>query len=645
MKVVRPQDLSPERSKEIFKYLSEQWTRASEGRAQQVDTHLDKWDKMYRAVPLSPERNFPWPKASNLVVPIIRMHLDTFVSRTLGIVFGTQPLIKALGYPKEHGDNLERYLNDKSMHSWEMYQFGRDLLFAGNKTGTGTAKVPWVDYSAFDVMPGTAADAEDYRETEVSVYKGPRPEVIPFEDYFVYPITATRPHHIEIKFHRLRFTSEKAKENCDNGTWMHPFESEFPMGAEAILGLKTYLETPQDVKRENEQADAGATDYMLQEFQPIEAHFRYDLGAGVYHDIVALFHPRMTELLDLYFNPYPRNAEIFHSYRPFPRDGMWYGESLCEILGPIQEEISAIHNDRRNNSYLSNSPVFVTKDAANVPNPSTNWYPGKTFRLEDTDDLQVLNIGRPHDPMIDQEGFSMQLAERVTGTGALAQGAASGAMGKRGVYSTGGTMAMIQEGNERQHTNIRDFRQTLSAVIKTCFLLQKAFDPNDPVLEFYPADVRKGIEAALEYADETRTHLCRFEVRTSNAAMNKEVERQSLMQVSGTLNTLYGQTMQAAQQLMNPQLNQGLRLVMNDIVQAQRQMAKRLISAFDELDPEGLLPDVAAAIEAVVPGGSRGSRPPEQPAQPGGLDPAQGALPGAGMEGLLPIPGDAEEAY
>lgn len=646
MTVVRPRDLSPERQKEIFHYLTEQWDRAKQGRAQQVDEHLERWDKMYRAIPAEAQRNFPWPKASNLVVPIIRMHLDTFVSRTLGIVFGTQPLVKAVGFPKEHSDSLEKYLNDKCLYSWEIYSVAREWLFAGNKTGTATLKVPWVDYTAIDVMPGTSEDAEDYRENEVSVYSGPRPEVVPFEDFFVYPITATRAHHIQIKFHRLRFTSEQVQKNIANGTWLHAWEPTIAEDGTVTDGLKNYLTRPVDMKRDTEQSDAGVQDYLLYEFQPIEAHFQYDLGDDKYVDLVALFHPEMRDVLDIYFNPYPRNCEIFHYYRPFPRDGLFYGESLCQILGPFQEEISAIHNDRRNNSYLSNAPTFVRKRGADVPNPSTGWYPGKVFDLEDTDDLQQLNIGRAHDPMIDQESFSMQLSERLTGIGALAQGSAQGAMGKRGVYNTGGTMAMIQEGNERQHTNIRDFREVLSDAIKTCFVLQKTFGPDDPVIAFYPESVQKGIKSALQYATEDRTHLCRFEIRTSSAAMNKEVDRQNLMQVAGVLNNLYGQTMQAAQQLLNPQLNPGLRMVMNDIVKAQSEMAKRLLTSFDELDPEGLIPNVGAAIDTVIPGGSQGTRPPEQPPlQLGGTPAIPGPPPGSGLEGLQEIPGLSEGGH
>lgn len=636
MKVVRPKDLSDDTRQEICRYLHEQWERAVEGRAQQVDQDYDRWDKNYRAEPVEAERSFPWRGASNMVVPLIRMHHDTFVARTLGIVYATQPLLKAIGFPEDESAALEKYLNYKALYNWDFYKAGREFLDSGNRTGTATMKTPWIDLKTMDVMPGTSDDAEEYSQKEVTIYSGPRPEVVPFEDFYVYPITATRDHHIQIRFHRNRYTSEEVKEMCDSGKWQQQFET-----TPEQQGLEHYLRKPDDIKRQSEQSDAGVTDYYLYELQPVECHFRYNI-AGTYFDLVAQMLPEKTDdLLDLYFNPYPRNIPVFQHYRPFPRSKLWYGESLAQILEQAQEECSKIHNDRRNNSYIANAPIFKVKKNALVPNPSTTWYPGKAWVLEDMDDMAMEMTGRNYDNMIDQEGFTMQLAERLTGIGAIMQGMSQGS-GKRGNYSTGGTIALMQEGNERQNTNIRDYREALAAVGKSCFILQRHFDPDDPAIAFFPKPEQDSIRAALQYATPDRVMLSPFEIRTSTSAMNKDVERQNLMQMAQVMNNYYGQINQMAQQLLNPQLNAGLRMLMNDIVAGQKAIASRLLRAFDEMDPEGVLPDVSAAIEKTIPGGSQGSGVIQPNSiQPGGSASTPAPLSRAGLQNILSLPGPA----
>lgn len=650
MRVVRPKDLSPDKSKEITRYLLEQWDRAERGRAAQVDNDYRNWDKAYRGVPAQKERSFPWRGASNIVVPLIRMHLDTFVARTLGIVMGVQPLIKVTGFPEDVATPLEMYLNYKANHQWGFYQLARDILTAGNKNGTCATKIPWVELTAFDVMPGDGDEA--MQETETDIYVGPRPEVVPFEDFYVYPITATKPHQVLIKFCRQRYVAEQVKELVESGKWapdiaLEPF-SDLTPEKQRYKALEALMKIPSDVKRMDQQTDAGVSDPLLSELQVVECYFRYDLGGGNTYDLVALIAPEGEMRVDLYFNPFPRNIEAFDIYRPFPRETLFYGESLPEILCAFQEEVSAIHNDRRNNSYIANSPVFARKNGSMIPNPSTTWYPGKVFDVENTDDLTILPVGRNYDGMLDQEGWNLQLSERISGVGANQQAFSQGSSAKRGVYSSQGTMALLGESNERQGTNIRDFRESLSCISKASFILQKTFQPNDPAISFFEPKDQKAIRKALTYASPARTHLCPFEVRTSSSAANKEVDRQNLMQMVGVLSSYYQQVMGMSQQLLNPQINPGLRMILQDTVTSMATMAKRVLRAFDEIDPEQLIPDVQTAVQSQIPGawGSDGAAAAgpapggsqQPPIQPGGDGMAGGPLTREGLASLSALP-------
>src|SRR5580765_5953155 len=133
----------------------------------------------------------------------------------------------------------------------------------------------------------------------------------------------------------------------------------------------------------------------------------------------------------------------------------------------MQEEVTAIHNDRRNNSVLANSPQIKLVDSAVLPNASaTSWYPGKIWKVASKDDFSTEVIGRALDPMLDQEGWDFQLADRLIGSNPVQMGSAEGMSGKRGIYNTGGTMAILSESNDRQGESIRRYRNALGQVCK-----------------------------------------------------------------------------------------------------------------------------------------------------------------------------------
>src|SRR5207249_4238769 len=106
------------------------------------------------------------------------------------------------------------------------------------------------------------------------------------------------------------------------------------------------------------------------------------------------------------------------------------------------------------NAFIANAPIFLRKNSSTIPNPSTVYYPGKVFDLDSIDDLNVISFGRNVDPGLDQESQVFQLADRLTAIGPPMQGLAEGQTGKRGVYNTSGTLALLSEGNQRQDTNI-----------------------------------------------------------------------------------------------------------------------------------------------------------------------------------------------
>lgn len=632
VKIIRP-DIPEEKWKELESYLLSHYERAEGARKEQVEDKYAKWEANYYGIPAEKVRTVPWYKSSNFVVKVIRIFVDTFVARTLNIIFATRPLYSTDGFPRELKESLELYLNRKALNEWDHYLLAKDMLGRGNKNGTAVCKTYQLHESEIDVMEGP--DGEQ-TENDIITYSGPRSQVIPFEDFCVYPITCNYLHEAVIKFHKVRYVEETAKRMLAQSKWKF-YDAE--KSDEDILNEA--LQTPQDAKRATTQSESGVSDAQHREMEVIECYLKWELQPGKYYSIIASIVPACGHMVDLYFNPYPRNIDIFTDYRPFPKEDFIFGESMCELLEQSQEEASVIHNDRRNNNFIANAPVFKRRSGSNLPNPSTNWYPGKVFDVEDMDDFEMVLTGRNYNDTLMEEQACLQLAERLSGIGPLMQGMSSGNMGKKGMYNTGGTLAVLSEGNQRQDTNIRDFRQVLSRIAKVAFSLQSYYGKDDPTIGVFPEAVQAQIRQALEMATTERLHTTTFEVKTSNAGSNSEVAKASLMQMAAILGQ-YGNTVQGmTQALANPQLNPSIRAIMMETITMHKWMAARLLRSFDEYDAEGVLPDVNRAIELTIPGGAgkgvKSANPGTGQAgmEPGGSAGAGGPLTREGLQQIL----------
>ena len=77
---------------------------------------------------------------------------------------------------------------------------------------------------------------------------------------------------------------------------------------------------------------------------------------------MAWYNEKNNKLLRAYYQYYP--DEVFLAARLFYRDDYFYGYGFCETLGMFQEEISQIHNQRRDNSTVANTMTWrVDPDA------------------------------------------------------------------------------------------------------------------------------------------------------------------------------------------------------------------------------------------------------------------------------------------
>lgn len=603
-------ELSGERLDDLAGYLHEKFAMVVKARSSQIDDKALMWEKNYAAIPMQEIRTTPFYRASNFMPQLIRMHSDILSARVLGILFGTKPFWKVKAplidsdIPHDLLDSLEAGLNYISETDLCWFETVDQIVNQSFQTGTLIEKGIWNEETKSRLRGDRF---EEYSINQLEYCP------VPFEDFWPYPITAPNVCSAEILFHRIRLTERSVRERVAQGRWSQNADMMFQ-------------ETANDPLADARAEDSGImlTADVAYPFTAVEAWFDYSPNGTTSRPVVVVFNPQIRgrgSILRAYYNFLP--SRPFHDFRPIPRKGSFYGYSVPEVLEQSQEEAAQIHNARRDANTIANIPGWKKKRYADVPNPSTDWYPGCVIELDEMDDLEPLQFGLRYDSMIDEEQYIESLAERYIGISPAMQGFGAGqAAGKRGVYATGATLALLSEGNQRLDIYIRRLRYPFHRIGDFTLACYRDLAP-----DAFSGFGKRGeaIKAALELTDQRGRFL--YQPSASDASANREIDRQNLLQMANTMAAYYERIVQGSGMLQQIPQGDPMREILFMVLDGARDLAQRLLFAFDIGDRDKLLPDATQVL-----GGGAGQA---GPAGPGGLPGAQGAVQPPQLEDIL----------
>ena len=578
-----------------------------------------KWRKAYDAIPAEPIREFPWHGASNLVVPIIGIHTDTLLARIMAAIMKTSPFwsTQALGDYADKADEglslaVEEYLGYVAIEPTELdlYRVERDWFGDVVKLGTGTIKMPWVKNFIDTVVPaGDGTRGPSY--SQKLLYEGPRPEKIRFED-FKYPVSAPTIEAMDFKYHVIHLQRDKLEERGIRGIYNNVVVQDV---------LKSPDRTSPDVVQQQKESDANVSTvsgYGFAEWDICECHFNYRVDAKHYCKLIVWYHEQSNNILRSFYYYY--TEDIFITARMFYRDDMFPGMGFAEILAPFQEEISQIHNQRRDNMTVANMKMFRV-DPDSVLNKGFETFPSAMLPAK-KDELEPIEFGVPVVGEIDSERLTLELAERRSGVSPPMQGQGAGTNTKRGVYTAMGTMALIQEGNNRTDLNITDIRYAHTKLGRLVCQEYAMFGIGDRELMF--GEKGKQVKEALDAMMDGRMAL---PVYASTASINREVEKQNDMMLMGVADR-YHQTISAMLAAANnPMTPPAVKEYTEKAVQASHLLMQTVYHhfGFDQVEKLAPKPPLSGVQEAPVP----------QPGQPG--QQPSGPMPGP-QAPPLPMP-------
>lgn len=554
-------------------------------RAQQED-NWEKWLNIYRGKPDQEFKNSPWPGASNLVVALGGIYVDTIVARVMQGIFATEPhwTARQLNKRKSLGANpVERFLDWHREFSWNQYDVVKKMVLETCKLGTGIIYNGWRD----DAMFTYQVSQTDPKESGFALSgrcTGPQPRWVPREDFLnpsAYPEIPTSPWiGMRQWWSRMDLRKLDAEGDIEN------FEDLNPTGDEES-NLRR-------LRREDlfAQYEPRSDEFSLYGIWQVWFSWDFD-KTGIAHEYVAMIHPRSKVILRLDPNPYPYGLRPFIHATYIQQEGVFDGVGIPELIEHYQREVSTIHNQRRDNAHLANIRQIIASKNSGLTEKS-RWFPGKITLVTDISQVKEFKLGEVYPSSFQEEQITTGYAERRIGISDQNLGQMTSPMG-RAAAST--MLAVMQEGTRRHDLNTSEIRRALSEQGLQILDLWQTHGLPEPDYFGSPESILDPEDAAqvrsvLEAPDSIRGAI-QLKLNVSTAAVNQEIEKQSSIQLLGIVTQYVQQVAASAQMylpmLMNPQTPQPIKDLLIKLSSAVDTAMEQVFQSHQRFDYDSIL--------------------------------------------------------
>jgi len=516
-------------------------TEYAEGQSEVAERKIkwDKWRRQRQARSEFERKDYPFPNASNVSVPLTRINTQTLFGKLKGAFMSKDPMwtTKALRDSKEDYEVarvLTKYMNilAKSPSDLNVKQKGNTIFMEGGLLGFQWVKTIWSKVErSFMVREG---DID--KEVTAKVHDGPDMVVCPPED-IIYKHTWGDINYVPYFFHDIHLPWHVLQQRANDDVYENVEELE-KWSRDA--GDRTEEERARriDVELSNESV-----------WDITEAYFYWEINGKLCYLIVTLHIPSGTILKEQYntlgFLPF---EPLVFIHEPYVLEGTGIGLA-CEHM---QDEIDAIHNMRNDNMKIANMRMFVARRTGTIK-PNEKMFPGKIlFADNPKDDIVPFQLGEVYPSSSQAEGMTIMYSQKATGMNDPMSGFSDQTLGSRDTFR--GQAMRLEQGHGILSSIMENMVEGFSNVAKKIFFI--LVQNRDRVIE--NERVRKRLTEEelmiLEYAlsipyDEVPFRLS-FEIRTTDVEQTFEAQRQNVLALTQLYAQYANQTMPLVMQLM-----------------------------------------------------------------------------------------------
>ena len=482
---------------------------------------VDNWKKFHRMYHgILPEKNTPWPGASNLHSPITQIVVDTITSIIANSILGNSPIVTVRPYPElgvdteEAARKLECFLNYAAREEIRGFrQVFTQWVKQAVLYGTAILKVVWSaetrNIKVRDFLEGGK------KLITVKTYDAPRLCVVDLEN-FIIPSFARdiqdAPFVAERIFVPLQVLKQREKEGFYSG----------------IDELVTMMYQPSEVERQ------GADELGVRYPQLIEGVDIYDYWGGYdldgdgyeeeYHIVMAADQPKILRIEE---PPYYHGKRPYVRYNFLREPNQFYGIGVGQMIQHLQEEINAIHNQRMDNVNLIINKVFKYRPNEYFEDPDDIIFaPGSKIPVNEMDDIMPLVTGDVPVSSYNEEQIVRDYIERLTGVTDFSLGRIP-STARRTPATLG--VAVIAEGNKKLQERLILLQESLEEVLDMVQWLYYQFIPQEKVFK------APGASVLMTITPEDLRHQYRFDITGADVTTSKEIRFQQSLQMYALL--------------------------------------------------------------------------------------------------------------
>jgi hypothetical protein len=571
-------DLTDEQREQLKEYIHEELSQALSVHRHREDRYAEFY-RLYKSRPEQETKDFPWPGAANVVVPLVAVGVDSIAARLQRAIFGVENIVEVKIKNKEM-ENLEKPLRDyfdnylRTVTAQEL----RTLFVDMPTYGHAIVKARWEKktrtYHQYD------ADG-NVLEQEIVDFENVRWHIIHPNDC-VYPDGFESWKSLPWIAHRIRYTEAELQDLVeDNFITEESFEK-----LKSVQKGRTDKGFKAQAYEKKEPVPSKSRFFELYE---IHGRFKVpaegDKNKTRWEECIILYSHELEVMVKEIYNPYFGKARHFQQIPYLVQPHEIEAQGVAEQAGMFQESASTCFNQMLDAGTVGNAGLIVTTPTANFEG-GPEVYPGKRIRTEDpSKDVRVVHLGNGSPVMGTGVQQSTQFAEKRTGVGAYQLGQESPIVGSQATAT--GTTALISEGNTRFWVSIDDMRLAIEELLYLTLSQIQQFAreglklPNGETLQLPQGDLRQILGLRLAITSET---------------LNKELELRNIQMLVQMLNEYYQRIMEASAVLQNPQFPPLQKAVIVQVMNSAHDLMRRLVERFDMENSEIIVPNLMQTL-------------------------------------------------
>lgn len=499
------------------------------------------WESLYWAAPATEEKNFPFKRAANVVIPLAAIAVEAIHARFMNTLFSVEPFWSIRPRSKEWiaaAKPTEKYLQSEveNGETLRMFEFCNESLLELTKLGTCVAKTGYERRikKSLRVLGDTE---EDFFAT---VYNGAVVGRVPLGN-FIQRFSELDPQTAPMVGEKHEFSWSQLKKMAQSGR-MDPKKVEEIKNR--WVDINSSSEANDGSQLQDEINKNAKTEPLWSEiFEVYELWVSFDVdGDGWDEEVVLDYHKESGVFLSIRYNWYEDLHRPYRIANYLNVVGIWPGIGVCKQIEQFQEEVTTIHRQRLDNATLANMAQIVLKKGMGY-GPGEPIFPGKMWFVDDVrTDIKEFKLSEVYPSSYANEDSLNRYSDMRSGANEVFLGVPS--QGTPGTAT--GDLTRLAEGNKRFDLAMKNIKRWLSLIGVDVITNMQLFG-NQQMHWLVLGEDGIWVEQVLSMPSVLIRRGALVELTVSDSITNKEVEQRTWLQLFQVLTNYYDRVLGLAE--------------------------------------------------------------------------------------------------